>query len=141
MIATTAMEEWRNLVQICPQEGVHFVYKSQNEEDVSKVVLEQKRQNMTTRKIAEIYGAPITCADISRIYHGKFPKGKEKRIALGLPPTSNIAIIGGGDVPNGSQAIRALRCECGQYFIQNHPRRSHCFICRPARIKPKRGDQ
>ena len=33
--------------------------------------------------------------------------------------------------------VKAMECSCGEYFIANHPRRIHCFICRPFRTRRK----
>ncbi len=33
--------------------------------------------------------------------------------------------------------VKALECSCGEYFIANHPRRVHCFTCRPFRTRRK----
>ena len=62
------------------------MYKPKDEADLSQYVLGMLAFKMTTRSIAASYGDPITCADISRISRGKYPKGEGKRLALGLPP-------------------------------------------------------
>jgi hypothetical protein len=64
---------------------------------------------------------------------GYDPKRQETRQRLGLSAFSAIVVIGDGDVPEGSQAVQAIQCDCGNWFITNHPRRKHCFICRPFR--------
>ncbi len=33
--------------------------------------------------------------------------------------------------------VKAMECSCGEYFISNHPRRIHCFTCRPFRTRRK----
>jgi hypothetical protein len=51
---------------------------------------------------------------------------------LGLPNVAAIVVIGEGEIPDGTQAILARRCPCGQWFIPNHPMRTYCFICHPS---------
>ena len=84
----------------------------------------------TWQSIAEDYG--INRAMVRLIALGYQP-GKKIRNVLGLAPSATIVVIGEGAVPDGSQAIKALQCGCRQWFIPNHPRRTHCFICRPVR--------
>ena len=61
------------------------------------------------------------------------PRRQETRTRLGLAPIASVVLIGEGELPDGAQTIRAIQCSCGQWFIPNHPRRKHCFICRPYR--------
>lgn len=63
------------------------------------------------------------------IAQGYLP-GKKVRGLLGLPPESSVVVMA-GDVPAGSQALAAMQCGCGQWFIPNHPRRKRCFVCSP----------
>jgi len=70
---------------------------------------------------------------LSAIYKTKkVPKKWYRR--FNMPPETTIVVIT-GEVPAGSQAIAAQRCECGQHFISNHPRRRKCFICSAYRGK------
>jgi len=112
---------------------VQKLYIGQNDKDVLSTILAQKQAGVTLRKIAQGYGALITYGDVARILQGTFPKRKAKRIALGLAPSAKIVVIGKGAVPDGSQAIKAFQCKCGQWFIPNCPARTHCFLCRPVR--------
>ena len=88
----------------------------------------------TWQSIAEDYG--VNRAMVRLIALGYQP-GKKVREELGLAPSATIIVMGSGAIPDGSQAIRALQCECGQWFISNHPLRTHCFLCRPFRPKQK----
>jgi hypothetical protein len=72
------------------------------------------------------------------VEEGYVPARARTRSRLGLSPRYAVALIGGGDIPEGTQAIQACSCTCGQYFISNHPRRIHCFICRPFRQRAAR---
>lgn len=69
---------------------------------------------------------------IARGYH---PGPKISRL-LNLPPRVDVIVVL-GEVPPGAQTIAARLCSCGQWFIANHPRRSHCFICRPYKESKK----
>jgi len=64
------------------------------------------------------------------------PKRFDIREKFGLPEESAVVSVN-GRVPGGSITLGAHQCECGQYFISNHPRRQKCFICSPYRGKPK----
>lgn len=57
-------------------------------------------------------------------------------IRLGIPVEGKVQVIF-GVVPDGAQVIGAQECDCGQWFISNHPRRSKCFICSPYKGKRK----
>jgi hypothetical protein len=50
-------------------------------------------------------------------------------------PQAKVVPMNGRQIPDGSQALMALRCDCGQYFISNHPRRRKCYKCSPYRGK------
>ena len=52
------------------------------------------------------------------------------RQRLGLPAVASVAPVM-EPIPNGAQALFALRCECGRWYISNHPRRKRCFVCSP----------
>lgn len=67
------------------------------------------------------------------IANGYEPRNSRTRTRLGLAPHFAVVLVGEGAIPDGSQAIRALQCQCGQWFISNHPRRKHCFLCHPFR--------
>lgn len=92
---------------------------------------EEKR---TWQSIAEGYG--INRA-MTRLIALGYQPGRKIRLALGLAPSASIVVMGEGMVPDGAQAIQALQCSCGQWFIPNNPARTHCFICRPAKIKER----
>ena len=62
------------------------------------------------------------------------PKDIFIRARLGLPNIAQVVPVV-GEIPNGTQAIRADQCACGQWFISNHPRRKKCFKCSPYRRK------
>jgi len=76
----------------------------------------------------------VSAPAIRRIAQGEEP-GNRIRAKLGLPAVSTVVIIGGGSVPAGAQVIYANECECGQWYISNHPRRKKCFMCRPYRAR------
>ncbi len=65
---------------------------------------------------------------------GYVPKKWYPRFGIPLP-ANVIAVV--GVIPNGSQALFALQCPCGQFFISNHPRRRKCFVCSPYRKNGK----
>ena len=54
------------------------------------------------------------------------------RQRLGLPVVASVAPVM-EPIPNGAQALFAVRCECGRWYISNHPRRKKCFVCSPYR--------
>ena len=54
------------------------------------------------------------------------------RQRLGLPVVASVAPVM-EPIPNGAQALFAVRCECGRWYISNHPRRKRCFLCSPYR--------
>ncbi len=56
---------------------------------------------------------------------------------LGLPSCS-IVVPMAGDVPRGTLVLYALQCECGAWYISNHPRRHKCFVCSPYRRKERK---
>lgn len=58
------------------------------------------------------------------------------RVRLGLPIEGRVQVIF-GMVPDGSQVIAADQCECGQWYVSNHPARHKCFICSPFRRRSK----
>ena len=72
----------------------------------------------------------ISLPTLRRISLGIEP-GPKVRKQLGLPPAGEVYYVLGGEVPEGTLAIRAERCDCGQWYISNHPRRKRCFMCRP----------
>lgn len=59
--------------------------------------------------------------------------------ALGVEITATVVVVTGGEVPQGAQVINASRCECGQWYISNHPARKRCFICSPYHKRGKHG--
>lgn len=95
-----------------------------------RVEINQKyAQNQSWQKTCESYG--INKAMARMIALGYQP-GKKIRKVLDLPEIAQVIALA-GSVPNGTQVIMASRCECGQYFVSNHPRRQKCFICSPYR--------
>jgi hypothetical protein len=102
--------------------------------DVLRLEIKNKRfvGQMTWQNIAEGYGINRAMA---RLIALGYEPGKKVRNALNLSPSATVIVFGEGDVPDGSQTIRAIQCACGQWFIPNHPARTHCFLCRPARGK------
>ena len=85
------------------------------------------------RKVGEPYGL---FPDTVRMIASGYDPGNTVRERLRLPPKSSVVSVN-GKVPGGSITLGAHQCECGQYFISNHPRRQKCFICSPYRGKPK----
>ncbi len=73
----------------------------------------------------------ISFATLNAIYRGRNPS-KKTRAMLGLPDEARVVVVY-GEIPDGTQAIRADRCACGQWYISNHPRRRKCFQCSPYR--------
>jgi hypothetical protein len=88
---------------------------------------------MSWRRIAQTVPEYIglSIGSLDRIAHGIEPGSKVRR-QLGLPPTMTVAVMG-GEITPGAQAIGESLCPCGQTYISNHPRRKHCFACRPFR--------
>jgi hypothetical protein len=68
---------------------------------------------------------------MARLLGNGYIPGKKIRAVLGLPNISTIIVIGEGEIPDGTQAITARRCGCGQWYIPNAGNRTHCFLCRP----------
>jgi hypothetical protein len=68
---------------------------------------------------------------MARLLGNGYVPGKKIRAGLGLPNISTIIVVGEGEIPDGTQAITAARCACGQWFIPNSGNRKHCFLCRP----------
>lgn len=60
------------------------------------------------------------------------PRNAAIRDALGLDPESAVTFVDGRQKPR-AQALDVSECECGRYFVSNHPRRRRCFICSPYR--------
>jgi hypothetical protein len=87
---------------------------------------------LTWREIAllERYrGIPAgTLATIAKT--GQAPHKWRRR--LGLPDLGRITVME-GEAPDGSQALGARQCQCGEFFISNHPRRRKCYVCSPRR--------
>jgi hypothetical protein len=80
-------------------------------------------------------------AAMARLIANGYEPGRKIRKRLDLQPTAMVVVVGNGaDIPDGTQVIRATQCECGQWFISNHPRRRKCFICSPYRASGQAGD-
>ena len=61
------------------------------EEKVKTLLMDRHHRGASLRALASEYGNEITCADLSRILaHGKFPRGAQKRAALGLAPVCPV---------------------------------------------------
>lgn len=69
---------------------------------------------------------------MARLLANGYNPGKKIRQILNLPDVAEVVVVF-GVVPNGTQAIKADQCPCGQWFISNHPRRKKCFKCSPYR--------
>lgn len=109
--------------------GVQTMY---TEDDVMSDLWSKKLSGMSLRKIAAEYPG-LTFADIQRGLKGIFPKSVNKRFAFGLQTEhiTTLTIMMDEPIPAGTQVITATRCECGRWYISNHPARKRCFICRP----------
>ncbi len=110
-------------------------------EQVLSIVRGFHDQNWSLRKIArDGFQDRVTHATIQRILDGIEPTTPEVRSALGLPVYRTVIVIGGGTIPEGAQVISAEKCECGLFFISNHPARKKCFICSPFRRSKRKGE-
>ena len=86
---------------------------------------------MTWRQIASLddyKGIPagslatyVKTGYIARVYRARF----------GLPPIATVTVMLDGPIPDGAQVLTATRCECGRWYVKNHPARRRCFICSP----------
>ena len=65
---------------------------------------------------------------------GYEPKDLEIRDILGLDRESAVVFVDGRTRPR-AQAVGAVQCACGQWYVSNHPRRRRCFKCSPFRGK------
>jgi hypothetical protein len=102
--------------------------------DVQSTIKALRGANKSYRQIAkEHFGGQINHAVVQRILAGEEPKDPKIRRAVGLADYHQVVVVAGGDVPPGTLVISASLCECGQWFISNHPRRKRCFICSPYR--------
>ena len=92
---------------------------------------------LTWREIANLDDyRGIPAGTLCSIAHGAEPKRKH-RAQLGLPPAGNVIYLY-GVMPDGEAvSLGAQLCECGQWFISNHPARQRCFICSPFRGERK----
>lgn len=96
-------------------------------EQLSCEIREIHAGNQSWQKTADNYGINKAMA---RLLALGYQPGKKMRRKLNLPDIAQVVAIA-GEVPDGALVIKAERCECGQYFISNHPRRKRCFICSP----------
>lgn len=119
------------------------VQSSYTEEGLQQFLWRERLLGKTLRAIAqESFGGRVTHGDIARALRGELPAGREKRAAFGLPVVTAVLVMGGSEIPPGAQVIAtAERCDCGQWFIPNHPARRRCFICSPYRRRKKRLDK
>lgn len=120
-------------LQDARQAGVHGMYTHQQR---LKVLHEAGHSWRRIQADYPEYKA-ISLPSLARLARGIDP-GNKVRHLLGLPPAATVIVIGGGQIPEGAQVISADQCECGQWFISNHPRRHKCFVCSPARRKARK---
>lgn len=105
--------------------------------DLEQLCTEIRNKHAEThswQKTADAFGINKAMA---RLLAQGYKPGKKIRDRLGLPEVSQVVVIF-GSVPEGTQAIAANLCECGQWYIANHPRRKRCFVCSPYRRKDKK---
>ncbi len=112
-------------IRLCKWLGVSADHFTVNTESTSSAERPSTSDFIAAHLRADRALDPQT-ADIA---YGYSP-GKKIRGLLGLPAESSVVVMA-GEVPAGSQAVAALQCECGQWFIANHPRRRRCFVCSP----------
>ena len=96
--------------------------------------------NLSWRRIAglEKY-CGISHATLDAIYHGRVSVPLKVRKQLGWPLAATVIVVGdGGVIPDGTQALLARQCPCGQWFIPNSGNRRRCFICSPFRKRKKK---
>lgn len=95
-------------------------------------------ETQSWRKTAKPYGI---FPSMARMIAEGYEPGKKIRDKLKLPPAATVIVMGDGIIPNGTQAISAQQCvseKCGhQWYLSNHPLRTHCFICRPFRRRKR----
>jgi hypothetical protein len=96
--------------------------------ELQKNIKQQRSCGFSYEAIGKRYGLNRAMA---RLLEKGYVPGKKIRSTLGLPNISTIVVIGEGEIPDGTQAITARRCECGQWYVPNSGNRTHCFICRP----------
>jgi hypothetical protein len=101
-------------------------------EQLSCEIREIHETTQSWQKAAEPYGINKAMA---RLLAMGYNPGKKIRHKLNLPEMAQVVAME-GEIPDGAQVIKASLCECGQYFISNHPRRKRCFICSPFRGSP-----
>lgn len=109
--------------------------------DIAQKGLKMRKKGVSWRKVAvELNilteeGNPDPGLAKRIIMDGYIPSRNPTRIRLGLSPKASIVVMGDEIIHDGCQAIYERQCECGQYFIPNHPLRDHCFVCRPFRTR------
>jgi hypothetical protein len=86
-----------------------------------------KQNGKSWRYIGKHYNIQPSMARLILLGH---EPGKKVRKILNLPQSAIVNIVS-GTIPDNTQALNAVRCSCGQWFITNHPRRFKCFSCSP----------
>jgi len=100
-------------------------------ENVRKAIAAAYLLKSSWRKTGAQFG--ISGALAYRIVNRDYePMTPAIRYKLGLPVSARVVSVGAA-IPNDTLALSASRCECGRWFIPNHPRRKLCFICSPYR--------
>lgn len=84
----------------------------------------------TWQEIAEIYDIPK--ATIHAFATGRRSLPIKHYAKFGIEYSGQVGSLD-GDIPDGTVSLGAMRCQCGQWFISNHPRRRKCFVCSPYR--------
>lgn len=64
------------------------------------------------------------------------PQDLAIRHILGLNGEAQVQYLDGRQRPR-AQAVGAVPCACGQWYVSNHPRRGRCFVCSPYRGRRK----
>lgn len=100
-------------------------------ENIKKAIAAAYLANKSWRKAGAQFG--ISGALAYRIVKRNYePKTPAIRLALGLPVSAQVIAVF-SPIPDDTLALSAKRCQCGRWFIPNHPRRKLCFICSPYR--------
>ena len=101
-------------------------------EQLSTRILEHHASTQSWDKTGIEFGLNKAMA---RLIATGYKPGKKIRKVLGLPDFASVVIVGVGDVPPGTQVIKADKCACGMWYVSNSPRRKRCFICSPCKRK------
>jgi hypothetical protein len=104
-------------------------------DDVRSKIVERYLRLKNWQKVADEFGLSKGTIYKVAMYQDYEPKRIDILDKLGLKPSTARVRSINGTIPDGSQALGALVCSCGQPFISNHPRRRKCFICSKYRGK------